>query len=51
MNPDKEKQDWLRVYAGLALIGLTDKLVDPNRIALMAFEIAKAMVDQEEFDD
>jgi hypothetical protein len=51
MIPDEDRQNWVRLYAGLALIGLASTSADPKAIALTAFEIAEAMVDQGGFDD
>lgn len=50
MNPGNEKLDWQRLYAGLALIGLASKSIDPKALAALAFEISKAMVEEEGFN-
>ena len=53
MNPDDDKHNWIRLYAGFALLGLIakNKHLATAQIEKQAFAIAKAMVDQEEFND
>jgi len=50
--PEDDKQNWIRLYAGFALLGLVakKKYIATAQIEKQAFAIAKAMVDQEEFN-
>ena len=52
MKPEDDKQNWIRLYAGFALLGLIakNKHLATAQIEKQAFAIAKAMVDQEEFN-
>jgi hypothetical protein len=52
LNPDDDKQNWVRLYAGFALLGLIakNKHLATAEIEKQAFSIAKNMVDQEEFN-
>lgn len=52
MTPDDEKQQWLRLYAGFALLGLIAKNKQPTSKELEkeAFALAERMVQQEKFN-
>ena len=53
MKPDDEKQNWLRLYAGFALLGLIakNKQLASGELEKEAFLLAERMVNQEKFND
>jgi hypothetical protein len=53
MSSEDQKQDWLRLYAGFALLGLIakNKIPSSGELEKEAFLIAERMIEQGKFND